>query len=499
MELDLTLTTENASVFQGAFVRYPEAGKVDVSSQDGLVVVVDGKIVAIADVGENEWDAVSALACRVPKSSWKTLAPTEVLIPGFVDAHVHAPQFTFAGTGLDLPLLDWLKTYTFPHESEFSDVEYAKRVYDQVVKRTLSAGTTTASYFGTIHTEGTLELVNACESNGQRAHVGKVCMDTNSPDYYVEKSAKASASATKEFIAAAEARRNKTDLVTPSVIPRFAPSCSSELLSMLGDISTSCRQKNGRPLPVHTHLSENKAECEWVSSLFPDAQCYVDVYKQAGLLHESTYFAHCCYCNNTERTMVANASSSVVHCPTSNFMVARALCDVRQWLDDGVTVGLGTDAAGGWSTSILDAMRHAVVTSRIVAEKDAAPRKALSWREVLYLATKGGADALGLETGSLAPGNHFDALIVDAAVPGGPVDVFTKPKGKLGSSSEYLEKFFWNGDDRNIRDVYVAGRRVAGSRKIARPLLLQPFLSKTFFAAAVSLFTISAMIISNRR
>lgn len=313
----------HALVFRGSIVRFP-GGELKITSKSGLVVVdsLSGVIAACVDKGDCGYEEILAFVSRVPRRSVMQLSSTEVLMPGLVDAHAHAPQHAFAGTGLDLPLLDWLKNYTFPVESRFSDAKYAQHVYEGVVRRNLRNGSTTASYFGTIHVEGTLELVAACERLGQRAHVGKVCMDTNAPDYYIESSAEASAAATSEFVRAVESRQNG-NLVTPSIIPRFAPSCTAKLLSMLGEISTSGRT---RPLPVHTHLSENRAECDWVKSLFPEANTYVDVYKRAGLLHDRSYFAHCCYCNDLERSLVAAASAAVVHCPTSNFMV-RAPCN----------------------------------------------------------------------------------------------------------------------------------------------------------------------------
>jgi len=439
-------------VFRGPFVRYPEAREVAMSSRRGVVCVdtQSGRIVACGDEGEAGFEALSRWAQGAARVV--SLSGSEFLMPGLVDAHAHAPQHAFAGTGLDLPLLEWLQTYTFPHEAKFGDVAYARRVYEGVVRRHLRSGTTTASYFGTIHVEGTLELVAACEALGQRAHVGKVCMDANAPEYYVEKDAATSAAAAARFVEAVEARRSP--LVEASVVPRFAPSCSAELLAALGRLASS------RCLPVHTHLSENRQEVDWVASLFPEAKCYADVYRRAGLLGDRAYFAHCCYCDTLERGILADANAGVVHCPTSNFMVGRHMADVRAWIDRGVKVGLGTDVAAGWSTSMLDAARHAVVTSRLVAEREADPRKALSWREVLYLATKGGADVLGLDAGALAPGRLFDALVVDAALLDGPLDVFDP-----AAPAVLLEKFFWNGDDRNVRDVFVSGVRVAGARE----------------------------------
>lgn len=459
--------------FKGFIVRYPRRSEVAVTSRDGLLIVSGGQIVACADVGDAGFAETLALACRAQRVV--ELGATELLVPGFVDAHSHAPQHAFVGTGLDLPLLDWLNTYTFPYESRFGNADYARRVYDGVVRRQLRNGSTTTSYFGTIHMAGTLELVDACQRLGQRAHVGKVSMDSNAPDYYVEEGWETAAAASADFVRAVKARGST--LVTPSVVPRFAPSCSSQLLEALGTLSSS----EDPPLPVHTHLSENRAECDWVAALFPEARCYVDVYARAGLLHSGAYFAHCCHCGTLERDLVRTANAKIVHCPTSNFVVGRALCDVRQWLDDGVQVGLGTDVAGGWATSMLDAARHAVVTSRLVAEREADPRKALTWAEALILATSGGGNVLRIQIGEFRPGYHFDALVVDAALSKGPIDVFDLNEAPLAM----LEKFFWNGDDRNIRDVYVAGRRVAGSRT---PPSRRPILAAIAALAALAVF-----------
>lgn len=436
-----------ALVFRGPFVRTPKFGEVVLTSESALLVVdPSGRIAAAVDKGEDGYARAEALART---SRVRTLKPGEFVMPGLVDGHAHAPQHVFAGTGLDLPLLDWLMTYTFPEESKFKDVKHAERVYDAAVRRSLANGATTVSWFATIHLPASLTLVDVCERRGLRAHVGKVCMDVNSPDYYREASADESAERTRDFVELVLAK--KPELVTPSIIPRFAPTCSRELLNKLGDISETF------VLPVHTHLSENEAECRWVTELFPEARCYVDVYKASRLLNERSYFAHCCYCNDLERSLVHHAGAGVVHCPTSNFVVGRAICDVRQWLDDGVTVCLGTDVAGGYSTSVLQALRHAVIASRMLSASNGDPRTALSWREAFWLATVAGGQVLGLNVGRLEPGYQFDALVVDARH-GGPFDVFDETPDSL------LEKFIWNGDDRNVADVYVNARRVAGTR-----------------------------------
>lgn len=471
--------------FQGTIVRTPTLGDLSISPGVILVDKRTGAIVATApSTSPAEVDAaVRELAASLPEESRVTLGPSQFLMPGFVDGHAHAPQYAFNGTGLDLPLLDWLERYTFPTEARFKDVAYAKRIYAAAVDRHLRYGTTTCSYFATIHREASEELVRQVRAAGQRAHVGKVSMDRNSPEDYVEPSVREAADEAKAFLvnvlkSQPASEHSLPPLVTPAVIPRFAPSCTPELMAELGELSRAgAALVGGAPskLPVHTHLSENASECAWVAEMHPDASCYADVYRQCGLLHERTYFAHCCHCNQTERTMVKDGGAGVVHCAASNFLVGGALCNVRRWLEEGVAVGLGTDVAGGWSASMLDAIRQTIITSNIVSrtkdeEHPARRWTPLTWQEALFLATQGGAQVLGLSdvTGDLVVGKQFDALVVDVSpASGGSFDCFAEDD--MQSS---VEKFLFTGDDRHITSVYVAGKRVAGSAAPA-PVVLK--------------------------
>mmetsp|Transcript_20571 Transcript_20571/g.55431 ORF Transcript_20571/g.55431 Transcript_20571/m.55431 type:complete len:530 (+) Transcript_20571:52-1641(+) len=475
---DITLPPlEHTLAFSGTYVRTPSLGELSISSSKGLILVDErtGAIAAITDLADESptADAARAHLERLPAARVTTLGTAQFMMPGFVDGHAHAPQYAFHGTGLDLPLLDWLERYTFPTESKFKDVEYAKRIYASAVARHLRHGTTTCSYFGTIHREATEELVRQVRLAGQRAHVGKVSMDRNSPANYIEPSAKVAAQEAVLFVDNVLASRKREEpghskrpaLVTPAVIPRFAPSCTPELMQELGQLSRR-GDGTGTKLPVHTHLSENASECAWVAEMHPEASCYADVYKQCGLLHDKAYFAHCCHCNKTERDMLHQHGAGVVHCAASNFLVGGALCNVRRWLEEGVTVGLGTDVSGGWSASMLDAIRQTVITSNLVSrtpDEDDPGRKwkPLTWQEALYLATQGGANVLGLGdvAGGLEVGRQFDALVVDVAPNcGGSFCVFEEDDVVTS-----LEKFLFTGDDRHIGSVYVAGQRVAGA------------------------------------
>ncbi|KAJ3276935.1 hypothetical protein HK104_003559 [Borealophlyctis nickersoniae] len=394
----------------------------------------------------------------------KRLGDGQMIVPGFdfiikIDTHTHAPQFVYTGTGYDLPLLDWLAKYTFPRERQFADPSFAQKAYPLAVARSIRCGTTTAAYYGTIHLESTRILASIVAEKGQRGFIGKVCMDQNAPSDYIE-TTEESLEATKSFVQSME-DFDSNGRVKAIITPRFAPTCSSQLMHGLG---TLAREKN---LPIQTHLSENKGEIAWVRDLFPTCPTYTSVYASHGLLTDRTVLAHCVYLSDEERRDVKNACAGVSHCPNSNFGLQSGVLNVRRLFEEGVKVGLGTDVAGGYSSSIMDAMRQAVIASKVVYmnSRDGGGRvwEPLTLAEVFFLATLGGAQVLGLENtvGNFEPGKEFDALLVD---------LVHGREGKDGSCAiecfshdsplSQLEKFVYLGDDRNIMAVFVGGRRV---------------------------------------
>ncbi|XP_072520891.1 guanine deaminase [Salminus brasiliensis] len=372
----------------------------------------------------------------------------EFLMPGLVDTHIHASQYTYSGTALDLPLLDWLNTYTFPVESKYKDMDFAKDVYTKVLKRTLRNGTTTACYFATIHTDASLLLGQIADEFGQRALVGKVCMDCNTMVPHYKESLMECKDETIRFIQ--ELLKKKYARVKPVVTPRFAVSCSSSLLQSLGEIA-----KNN-DLHIQSHISENKEEVKLVKRLFPDCRSYTDVYLKHDLLTDKTVMAHGCYLSDEELKIFHERGAAISHCPNSNTSLASGMLNVRNVLNHNVKLGLGTDVAGGYSPSILDALRRAMDTSRFLSMQDA-KLQTLTFDEAFRLATLGGSEALSLDdqTGNFVVGKDFDALRVNMCVPGGPVDVFPGQGPKV-----IVEKFLNLGDDRNIVEVFVAGRKV---------------------------------------
>lgn len=370
----------------------------------------------------------------------------QFLMPGLVDAHTHAPQFVFTGTGMDVPLLEWLQLHTFPAESKFGDVAYAKDMYTRSVAHLLRQGTTTACYFGSIHWRSNAVLADVIHTLGQRALVGKVCMDRNAPSYYIESTANSLAD-TESFIQ--HVRDLGSPLVLPIITPRFVPTCTSPLMAGLGQLAKQYGTH------IQSHLAENKAEIELVRKLHPEQPSYTHVYDAAGLLTPKTVMAHCIHLSQAEIDLMRQREAAVVHCPSSNFSICSGVLNVRRLVDEGVKVGLGTDVAGGYSPSMFDAIRHAILASKVTQMQGDSPH--LSVFESLYLATLGSSTALGLEKeiGNFQVGKSFDALLVDTSVADSPVPVFERD-----TLDDIISKFIFLGDDRNIIQVFVAGKIV---------------------------------------
>ncbi|KAG5669942.1 hypothetical protein PVAND_000231 [Polypedilum vanderplanki] len=436
---------------------------------DGFIAVEDGKIIAIGNKTEFEaWNYAN-------KDTFKkiNLTDTQFLIPGFVDSHIHAPQVPNIGLGLDKPLLDWLNTYTFPLETQYKDKNFAKQVYEKVVQRTLSSGTTTAAYFATIHKDSCKILADVANEKGQRAFIGKVAMNQYSPDTYVEE-LEQSLTDNEELIN--YIKDLKSDLITPIITPRFAISCSMEMMKKLAELA---RIHN---LPIQSHISENVDEIKFTLELFSGHSNYAEVYDTAGLLTNRTIMAHAVHLENEEIELFAKRGTSVSHCPNSNTNLRSGLCDVKRLIAGGVKVGLGSDISGGNRISILDAMRAALDvshhlnfmkkqnvlgTGQVVENKEKnAEYEPLDYKQALFLATLGGAQALSVSdvTGNFQIGKSFDALLIDTYE--GTVDEFDLPKVLTENLSEHdkfeklLQKFVYTGDDRNIIEVFVKGRQV---------------------------------------
>lgn len=335
---------------------------------------------------------------------------------------------------------------------------------------------------------------------GQRAFIGRVCMDNDlNPDYLRDESPEQAVEDTKATIAHIDSIDPNHALIAPIITPRFVLSCSSPLLSSLGALA---KESN---LPIQTHLSENTSEIALVRRQYPTHSSYSHVYDTHGLLTPKTVLAHCVHLSPEERILLKERRSKVSHCPVSNTSISSGLCPVRVLLDDGIDVGLGTDVSGGYSASILVAAREAAMVSRTLAaltaeepqsnEKSpqgvdagneavakhstsAKDRKKLSVEECLYLATKGGAKCLGLEqkVGAFEVGMEWDAQLVeldDAAEDGADEEGGEEEGGRADAGAagpvelwgretwgEMVAKWLFCGDDRNTKKVFVRGRLV---------------------------------------
>ena len=384
--------------------------------------------------------------------------------PGFIDTHTHAPQHPNTGLFGKTTLLDWLQTYTFPIESSFSDLKRAKTVYSNFVSRTLSHGTTTAAYYATIHVPATNLLADICLARGQRALVGRVCMNSDlSPDYYRDTSVSQSVADSRASIDYIRSIDPEGSIVRPVVTPRFAPSCTPEMLSAIGKLAKE------EDAYIQTHISENKGEIALVQDLFPESKSYADVYDSNGILTSKTILAHAIHLSHEERRTILKRGSSLSHCPCSNTAITSGCAPIRELLDEGHTIGLGTDVSGGFHPSILDNVRHAIWTSRHLSiQSELGDKAKLSTEEALYLATRGGAKVVGLQdkVGAFEVGMEFDAQLVDLGnveqggcseglFEDGPVDIFG-----WESWAEKIEKWVYAGDDRNTTAVWVRGRLV---------------------------------------
>ena len=345
---------------------------------------------------------------------------------------------------MDLELLDWLKTNTFPEESKYRDTEYARKAYDIFVKNLTHGATTRACVFATIHNEATLLLMDRLEEAGIEAMVGKVNMDRNSPDYLREASAEESAKATREWIRAVSERHYEH--VQPILTPRFTPSCSDELMELLHDI----QKETG--LPVQSHLSENLGEIAWVQELCPWAEFYGDAYDHFGMFGGKcrTIMAHCVYSGEEEIRRMKENGVFIAHCPESNTNISSGIAPVRRYLDEQIPVGLGSDVAGGTTENLFAAMRHAIQVSKLRWRLSDQGLKALTVEEVFYLASKGGGAFFG-KVGSFEPGYEFDAVVLDDTRLEHPQPLDIKQR---------LERVIYLGDEREVAGKYVAGRKI---------------------------------------
>ncbi len=367
-----------------------------------------------------------------------------LIIPGLIDLHVHAPQYAFRGMGMDMELLEWLETNTFPEEAKYQNLEYAGNAYQIFTQNLKKSATTRACIFGTIHRDATLLLMDQLEQSGLVTYVGKVNMDRNCPDYLREESAEESGLETVEWIK--DVLHRKYQNTMPILTPRFTPSCSDELMENLKKIQLYYQ------IPVQSHLSENPGEIAWVKELCPWSEFYGDAYDRFGLFgaDSRTVMAHCVYSGAEERQRMKENGVFIAHCPESNLNLSSGVAPVRTFLEEGLRVGLGSDVAGGSTENLFQAMALAVQASKMRWRMQDDSLRPLTLEEVFYMGTRGGGEFFG-NVGSFEPGFELDAVVLD--------DTRLLHLQTLDVRAR-LERMIYLADEREVRAKYVRGKEI---------------------------------------
>ncbi len=447
-------------VISGRFLHAPRPDAVEILGDALVDIDAAGTIRRVTRTADPEHAHRRDEAARAGRLV--TLPARTAILPGFVDLHIHAPQYPQLGKALDVPLEVWLQRYTFPLEARYADLAFARRSYEALVGDLLAGGTTTALYFATIHQEASRLLAEICLAKGQRGLVGKVAMDHPDacPPYYRDESAAAAIEGTRALLDHVDALPGNDGLVKAVATPRFIPACTDALLEGLGDLVKACG------CHVQTHCSESDWEHGHV--LARHGATDAAMLDRFGLLTRRTVLAHSNFITGADMDRIASRGAAVAHCPLSNAYFANAVFPLRAALAKRVRVGLGTDISGGPSASMLEVQRMAIAASRMLeggvdpdvpAERRGRAGARIDVPLAFHLATAGGADALDLPVGSFEPGRQFDAMLVDPDAPGTTMRLFDE----VDDEADLIEKIVYTASRPNLARVWVGGRAVAGS------------------------------------
>ena len=447
----------NKKVIKASFFHSPEYGGIEFLKQALVFVSSDG---IISKVIRQDDENYLELLDRHSKDNHFFDFKDKILLPGFIDLHIHAPQWPQAGLALDDELSYWLNNFTFPLESKYQDLDYAREVYSDLVKTLLANGTTSAMYFGTIHNEATLELAKICASYGQRGFVGKVVMDdkTMNPDFYRDNSTKEAIENTEKFIIDVQTlAKDVFQGVYPVITPRFVPSCTDNALLELGKLAKKYN------CYIQSHCSESDWEHNFVINRFGKRDS--EVLDQFGLLTDKSIMAHGNFIDSDDADIFKKKKSSVCHCPISNSYFANAVFPVNQLKKQGLNICLGTDISGGFSPSLYDNIKHSVMASRMLndgvdnklsADNRGTNNARVSVFEAFYLATTGGGEALKLPLGIFKEGYICDFQVIDINSPNNKLPNFLDNE----EDKHLLQKILYLSTSENIREVWVQGKQI---------------------------------------
>ena len=396
--------------------------------EDGLLVIEDGHIKAIKAFSESDSTQYQEIVDHRGK----------LIVPGFIDTHIHYPQ-TQMIAAYGEQLLEWLETYTFPTEKQFEDKAHAQAISQFFINELLKNGTTSALVFGTVHPQSVEALFEEALDKNMRIIAGKVMMDRNAPDYLLD-TPETGYQESKSLIN----KWHNQGRLQYAITPRFAPTSTPEQLAAAGKLKAEYPD-----VYVHTHLSENKNEIEWVKSLFPDREGYFDVYEHYGLAGKRSIFAHAVHLTDKEWSAFQRTDSVISFCPTSNLFLGSGLFDLEKAEQKDVRVGLGTDVGAGTSFSQLESLNEAYKIMQLQGKK-------LSAFKGLYLATLGGAKSLSLEDkiGNFEAGKEADFVVLNWAA----TDLQKLRYQHSKSLEDKLFALMMLGDERNVEATYIAGK-----------------------------------------
>jgi guanine deaminase len=438
--LNVAHLTDDVQAHRGAVLHFKsDPGDHDAPDsfeyfEDGALIVRDGLIESVGPA--------PALLSQLPSGTPVTEHVESLLLPGFIDTHIHYPQLDVIGSG-GRQLLDWLRDYTFPAESEFGNAAHASEVAEAFLDELVRNGTTTALVFCTVHAASVDAFFTAAERRRMRMIAGKVLMDRNCPEALRETAADGERR-TRELLE----RWHRRARLSYAITPRFAPTSSDAQLASAGRLA--------REFPdayVHSHLAENREEIALVEQLFPTARSYLDVYDRVGLVRERTVYAHCIHLDTQDRTRMAQAGAAAAFCPTSNLYLGSGLFDIAAADAVRLRFSVATDVGGGTSFSMLRTLGEAYKVAKLTGQR-------LSPLRAFYLATLGGARCLDLErrVGSFVPGAEADFGALDLRA----TPLLERRMARARTLAEKLLLLMTLGDDRVIAGTYVLGRRVHG-------------------------------------
>lgn len=401
-------------------------------TENGSVLIDNGLVVWVGQAGDEP--------AELDEDAIHHDYGDDLILPGFVDGHVHYPQIgVIASFGAQL--LDWLEKYTFPEEARFSDPDHARATSKLFLDLLLANGTTTAAVYCTVHSESAEAFFEETTSRNLRMIAGKILMDRNAPDS-VRDTAQSGYDESKALIGKWHGQGRNLYAVTP----RFAPTSTPAQLEACGALMSEFAD-----IYLQSHVSENTDEVKWVADLFPDARSYQDVYARYGMLGPRALYGHAIHMDGADLAQAAETRTKFVHCPTSNLFIGSGLFRMKETRDAGVDVMLGSDVGGGTSLSPLATMKAAYEIAQFSGHS-------LTPEEAFWLSTAGGAETLSLgdRIGRLAPGYEADIVVLDV----NSTPVIRQRMDRADSLRDMLFAQMILGDDRAVRATYAAGNCV---------------------------------------